>query len=159
MIPALTYEEQLDLRSDRDALAWCISEIRTVTALPDVPIAELPGMIETLLSELADRQIQSDVEELIGDGSGEFLPPVSDMPRIANGIATMDPEDDEWEPEDTVVPAYPKSCRGCLRLTEIDGRLMCVESRSRTYGASLHWPGPGCVWASAGDAIYGGVRG
>lgn len=137
MIAALTYEEQLDLRADHDVLARCISEIRTVTALPDVPLAELPGMIETLLSELADRQIQSDVE------------PVTEPDAVY----------DDWAPEDTVVPSPEQSCRGCLRLAEIDGRLTCVESRSRTYGALLHWPGPGCVWASAGDAIYGGGRG
>lgn len=50
------------LRSERATLARCISEIRTVTALPDVPLAELPRMIETLLSELADRQIQADIK-------------------------------------------------------------------------------------------------
>lgn len=46
-----------------------ISEIRTVTALPDVPLEDLPSLIENLLSELADRQIRADIEpsEFVAD--------------------------------------------------------------------------------------------
>lgn len=120
------------LRSERAAYAQAIRDIRTVTALPDVPLADLPSMVEALLSELADRQIQRDVEQ------------------------TPEPVYDDWAPEDTVVPRPESSCRGCIRLTEIDGRLMCGESRSQHYGGGITWPGPGCVWASAGDAVYGG---
>ena len=50
------------IRAERASMARCISEIRTVTALPDVPLEDLPAMIETLLSELADRQIQTDIK-------------------------------------------------------------------------------------------------
>ena len=66
---------------------------------------------------------------------------------------------DDWSPEDTVVPSTAMSCRGCLRLVELDGRLTCSEARSTMAGATLVWPGPGCVWAGAGDAVYGGRRG
>jgi hypothetical protein len=147
------------LRSERAAYAQAVKGVREATGLHDVSLADLPAMVEALLSELADRQIQSDVGEVIGDGSGEALPPVSEMQRIASGIAAMDPEDDEWAPEDTVVPRQGPSCRGCVGLAEIDGRLMCMDARSQHYGGGITWPGPGCVWASAGDAVYGGGRG
>lgn len=78
-----------------------LQQIREVCALPDAPLEDLPGLIEGVLSELADRQIRSDIEarelEVSGDGSGEELPAVADMPRVARGIIIdMDPEDDEW---------------------------------------------------------------
>jgi hypothetical protein len=134
MIPALTYEEQIDLRADRDTYALCVSDIREACALPGVPLAELPGAVEALLSELADRQIRADI------------------------AAESEPVYDDWAPEDTVVPRQVPSCRGCLRLTEIDGRLMCGEARSQHYGGTIIWPGQGCVWAGYGDAVYGGGR-
>lgn len=42
--------------------ARVISEIRAACALPDVLLEDLPGQIENLLSELADRQIRADIE-------------------------------------------------------------------------------------------------
>lgn len=116
---------------------YVISEIRTVTALPNAPAVELPSLIETLLSELADRQIQRDVEQ----------------------PTEPEPVYDDWAPEDTVVPAPEPSCRGCVGLAEIDGRLMCMDARSQHYGGGITWPGPGCVWSGARDAVYGGGRG
>lgn len=127
------------LRSERAAYAQCVRDIREATGLPDVPLAELPGAVEQLLNELADRQIRADIA------------PVLPEPEPA-------PAYDDWTPEDTVIPAPEPSCRGCLRLTEIDGRLMCGEARSRMYGAGIHWPGPGCVWGNTWDAVYGGGR-
>lgn len=103
-----------------------IMGVREVCALPDATLEELPSMIETLLSELADRQIQRDVEQ------------------------ATDPVYDDWAPEDTVVPRPEPSCRGCVGLAEIDGRLMCMDARSQHYGGGITWPGPGCVWASCG---------
>lgn len=81
--------------------ACVLLQIRDVCALPDAPLEELPALIENLLSELADRQIRSDLEarefEVLGDGAGEALPSVADMPRLARGVVVeMDPEDDEW---------------------------------------------------------------
>jgi hypothetical protein len=43
-------------------MAEALTRIREVTALPDAPLAELPDLIENLLSELADRQIRADIE-------------------------------------------------------------------------------------------------
>jgi hypothetical protein len=133
----LSRSEITALRSERAAYAQAIRDIREACALPDVPLAELPGAVEQLLNELADRQIRADIEPALPE---------------------PEPVYDDWAPEDTVVPAPEPSCRGCLRLTEIDGRLMCGEARSRMYGGGIHWPGPGCVWAGAGDAVYGGGR-
>lgn len=151
------------LRDERNAYAKCVNQIREACALPDVPLAELPAAVEQLLSELADRQIRRDIEEeefVHGDVSGEALPPLSSLPRMAKGIVlNMDPEDDEWAPEDTVVPVPVSDCRNCLRLVEIDGRLTCSEPRSLPWHyATIAWPGPGCVWGKAGDAVYGGRR-
>lgn len=122
------------LRSERAAYAQAVRDIRDACALPDVPLAELPGAVEALLCELADRQIRAD---------------------IAPALPEPEPVYDDWAPEDTVVPAPEPSCRGCLRLTEVDGRLMCGEARSQHYGGTIIWPGQGCVWGNAGDKIYG----
>lgn len=73
---------------------YVISEIRSVTALPDAPMVELPSMIENLLSELADRQIRRDIEP------HEFQAGCDDL--VVSGLDTIsgheagDPEDDEW---------------------------------------------------------------
>lgn len=133
----LSRSEIHTLRSERAAYAQAIRDIREACGLHAVPLDQLAGVLEDLLSTLADRQIQSDVEQ----------------------ATEPEPVYDDWAPEDTVVPRPEPSCRGCLRLTEIDGRLMCGDARSRMYGGSITWPGPGCVWASAGDAVYGGGRG
>ena len=101
-----------------------------------MPLAELPGMVEQLLSELADRQIRHDIEP------AEFSQ--APEPEI------------QWSPEDVVVPR--PSCRGCLRLVEIDGRLTCGDERSSWCGATLVWPGPGCMWSSDPARRYGGGR-
>jgi hypothetical protein len=53
--------ELLARLSEQDRI---ISEIRAITALPSVPLVDLPGQIENLLSELADRQIQADIEPI-----------------------------------------------------------------------------------------------
>jgi len=53
-------------------------------------------------------------------------------------------------------PSPAPSCRCCLRLLEIDGRLSCADARSIHHGRDLLWPGPGCVWGGDGDAVYGG---
>jgi hypothetical protein len=137
-IHTLRYAHALDrLRSERAAYAQAIKGVREATGLHDAPLAELPAMVEELLSTLAERQIQRDVEQ----------------------ATEPEPAYDDWAPEDTVVPRPEPSCRGCIRLTEIDGRLMCGEARAKMYGASITWPGPGCVWSGAGDAVYGGGRG
>lgn len=144
------------LRSERRAYAQAIKEIREATGLHGVPLEDLPAMVEQLLGELADRQIRSDIEPLEFEvGCDELVVQGLDTVR---GLPAGDPEDDEWAPEDTVVPAPAPSCRGCLRLVEIDWRLTCAEARSAMAMATLVWPGPGCVWAGAGDAVYGGRR-
>lgn len=89
-----------DEKAARESAA--LQQIRDVCALPAAPLAELPALIENLLSELADRQIRSDIAahelEVSGDGSGEELPPVADMPRTAAGIVVeMDPENATWK--------------------------------------------------------------
>ena len=123
------------LRSERRAYAQCVAGIREATGLRDVPLADLPAMVEQLLSELADRQIRRDIE--------------------AQAPAAEPPYDD-WSPEDTVAPVPVSDCRTCLRLVEIDGRLTCSEPRSLPWHyATITWPGPGCVWASDADKIYG----
>ena len=123
------------LRTERASYAKAIRDIREATGLHDTPLAELPAMVEALLSTLAERQIQRDVEQ------------------------ATEPVYDDWAPEDTVVPRPEPSCRGCVGLAEIDGRLMCMDARSQHYGGGITWPGPGCVWSGAGDAVYGGGRG
>ena len=158
------------LRSERRAYAQAILGIREATGLRDVPLEDLPAMVEQLLSELADRQIRRDIEPReLWPGCDEI---VGQRLDTAPGYPAGDPEDDEWSPEDTVVPspapnmtgtAEPHSpslsCRNCLRLVEIDGRLTCAEPRSIPWHyATITWPGPGCVWATAGDAVYGGRR-
>ncbi len=73
---------------------YVISEIRSATALPDAPMVELPGMIENLLSELADRQIRRDIEpHEFQAGCDELV--VSGLDTIS-GHQAGDPEDDEW---------------------------------------------------------------
>ena len=145
------------LRSERRAYAHAILGIREATGLHEVPIAELPAMVEQLLNELADRQIRRDIEQHESqDGCDEIVVQGLDTVR---GLPAGDPEDDEWSPEGTVVPSTTLSCRGCLRMVEIDGRLTCAEPRSIPWHyATLTWPGPGCVWASDVDAVYGGRR-
>jgi hypothetical protein len=133
----LSLSQARGLLEDYAACVQAIRDIREACALPDMPLAELPGAVEALLHELADRQIRADIAPALPEPEQAY---------------------DDWAPEDTVVPAPVPSCRGCLRLTEIDGRLICGEARSRMYGGGIHWPGPGCVWAGAGDAIYGGGR-
>lgn len=134
--------------------AQCIAAIRDVTALHDVPLLQLPAMIESLLSELADRQIRSDIEPReLWPGCDEIV--VQGLGTVP-GLPAGDPEDDEWSPEDVVVPRPASDCRGCLRLIEVDGRLTCNEPRSLPWHhATIIWPGPGCVWGKAGDTIYG----
>lgn len=145
------------LRSERRAYAQAIKEIREATGLHEVPLEQLPSMVEQLLNELADRQIRRDIEpKELWPGCDEVV--VQGLEAVP-GYPAGEPEDDEWSPEDTVAPSPVTSCRGCLRLVELDGRLTCVESRSTMAGATLVWPWPGCVWAGAGDAVYGGRRG
>jgi len=152
------YSELHALRSDLQRHAQCIAAIRDVTALHAAPMEELPAMIESLLSELADRQIRRDIEPR------ELWPGCDEI--VVQGLATVpglpagDPEDDEWSPEDVVVPRPVSDCRGCLRLVEIDGRLTCSEERSISWHcATIVWPGPGCQWKSDCDQVYGGRRG
>jgi len=82
------------LRSERNAYARCVNQIREVCALPDVPLDELPDAIEQLLSELADRQIRRDIEPV------EFRPGCDEL--VVQGLGAVpgapagDPEDDEW---------------------------------------------------------------
>ena len=92
----------------------------------------------------------------IRDVTGLHTCPVQDLPGLIEDIiSNLACQNVSLAAAVEAQPAAT-SCRGCLRLTEIDGRLVCSEARSRMYGALLHWPGPGCVWASAGDAVYGG---
>lgn len=135
------------LRSERRAYAQAIKEIREATGLHTVPLAQLAGAVEDIISNLAVQNV------LLSDGQSEPGPTVDET---AQAVAEAY---DGWSPEDTVVPTPALSCRGCLRLVEIDGRLTCSEARSPRHGATLAWPGPGCAWASAGDAVYGGRRG
>jgi len=134
------------LRKDRAAHAQAIADIREACGLHSVPMDQLAGVIEDIISNLA---VQN---SLLADGQVEPGPTVDETAQAVEQAY------DDWAPEDTVVPAPEPSCRGCLRLTEIDGRLICGEARSRMYGGGIHWPGPGCVWSSAGDAVYGGGR-
>jgi len=129
------------LRSERAAYAQAVRDIREATGLHGVALDQLAGVLEDIISNLA---VQNSI--LAGD-------------QQAPGLPEPEPVYDDWSPEDTVVHAPEPSCRGCLRLTEIDGRLICGEARSRMYGGGIHWPGPGCVWAGAGDRVYGGRRG
>lgn len=135
------------LLEDYAAHAQAIADIREATDLHSVPMDQLAGVIEDIISNLA---VQNSL--LAGDQP-------EPGPTVDETAQAVEQAYDDWAPEDTVVPATEPSCRGCLRLTEIDGRLMCGEARSRMYGGGVHWPGPGCVWASAGDAVYGGGRG
>lgn len=131
------------LRKDRAAHAQAIRDIREATGLHAVPLDQLAGVLEDIISNLA---VQNSI---LAEGQPEPGPTVDETAQVVEQAY------DDWAPEDVVVPAPEPSCRGCLRLTEIDGRLMCGEPRSRMYGATVNWPGPGCVWASAGDKIYG----
>lgn len=135
------------LRSDRRAYAQAVRDIREATGLHSVPLDQLAGVLEDIISNLA---VQNSI--LAGD-----IPDPG--PTVDETAQVVEASYDDWAPEDTVVPRPEPSCRGCIRLTEIDGRLMCGESRSQHYGGGITWPGPGCVWASAGDAVYGGGRG
>ncbi|MGE4293457.1 MAG: hypothetical protein AB7E32_14760 [Desulfovibrio sp.] len=65
---ALLAEKNAQLRRQACALMG----VRDVCALPDVPLEDLPGQIDSLLSELADRQIRADIEPeefVAGQGS------------------------------------------------------------------------------------------
>lgn len=135
------------LRSERRAYAQAIKEIREATGLHGVPLDQLAGAVEDIISNLAVQNV------LLSEGQPEPGPTVDET---AQAVAEAY---DEWAPEDTVVPAPAPSCRGCLRLVEIDWRLTCAEARSPRHGATLTWPGPGCAWASDCDAVYGGRRG
>lgn len=135
------------LRSERAAYAQAIRDIREATGLHAVPLDQLAGTIEDIISNLA---VQNSLL------AGDMADPGPTVDETARVVAETY---DDWAPEDTVVPASEPSCRGCLRLTEIDGRLMCMDARSQHYGGGINWPGPGCVWAGAGDAVYGGGRG
>ena len=143
----LSRSEITALRKDRAAHAQAIADIREATGLHAVPMDQLAGVIEDIISNLA---VQNSI--LAGDVSAP-------VPTVDETAQAVEQAYDDWAPEDTVIPAPEPSCRGCLRLTEIDGRLICGEARSRMYGAGIHWPGPGCVWGNAGDAVYGGKRG
>lgn len=131
------------LRSERRAYAQAVAEIRDVTGLHSVPLDQLAGAVEDIISNLA---VQNSIL------AGDMTDPGPTVDETAQVVAEAY---DDWAPEDTVVP----SCCGCLRLVEIDGRLMCAEARSTHHTATLTWPGPGCVWGNAGDAVYGGGRG
>lgn len=131
------------LRAQRNDYARAIAEIREATGLRNVPLDQLAGAIEDIISNLAVQNV------LLAEGQPAPGPTV-DETALAVAEAY-----DEWSPDDTVAPAPVCDCRGCLRLVEIDGRLTCSEARSQHQGATLVWPGPGCVWASAGDAVYG----
>lgn len=73
---------------------YVISEIRAVTALPDAPLVELPSLIEDLLSELADRQIRSDIDPHDFQAGCDELA-ISGL-EVVPGHPAGDPEDDEW---------------------------------------------------------------
>jgi predicted nucleic acid-binding Zn-ribbon protein len=55
-------EELADAKNKGSAAERAIMGVRDVCALPDVSLEDLPGQIENLLSELADRQIRADIE-------------------------------------------------------------------------------------------------
>lgn len=143
----LSRSELHTLRSERRAYAKAILDIRDVTGLHTVPLDQLAGTIEDIISNLA---VQNSI--LAGDMTDPG-PTVDETAQVVGGAY------DDWAPEDTVVPAPEHSCRGCLRLTEIDGRLHCLDARSKMHCGLVTWPGPGCVWGKSGDAIYGGGRG
>ena len=132
------------LRSQRNDYARAIAEIREATGLRNVPLDQLAGAIEDIISNLALQNV------LLAEGQPEPGPTV-DETSLAVAEAY-----DEWSPEDTVVPVPVRDCRSCLRLIEIDGRLTCNESRSSWHGVTIQWPGLGCVWGGVGDAVYGG---
>jgi len=92
-----------------------LQQIREVCALPDAPLEELPALIENLLSELADRQIRSDIEAQHDAKAYELaeLASLAHVSRFAWPSAVLDdlcanlqarvaaypagdPEDDEW---------------------------------------------------------------
>ena len=132
------------LRSERRTYAQAVLEIREATGLHDVPLAQLAGAIEDIISNLAVQNV------ILAEGQPEPGPTVDETSQaVAEAY-------DEWAPEDVVVPAPAHSCAGCLRLIEVDGRLTCNEPRSLPWHhATIIWPGPGCVWASDADKIYG----
>lgn len=39
-----------------------------------------------------------------------------------------------------------KSCQGCNKLAEIDGRLVCLDHRSLKHCETIIWPGAGRIW-------------
>lgn len=47
-------------------------------------------------------------------------------------------------------------CLGCINLSEIDGRLICLEQRSPWHGVPIHGAGPSCGLKTVADKIYGG---
>lgn len=136
------------LRSERRAYAQAILDIREATGLHHVPLDQLAGAIEDVISNLA---VQNSI---LAEGQPEPGPTVDET---AQAVAEAY---DEWSPKDVVVPAPVTSCAGCLRLIEVDGRLSCNEPRSIPWHhATIIWPGPGCAWASDCDQVYGGRRG
>ena len=109
---ALDYQKLLATRKEQLRMQErAIMGVREVCSLPDALLEELPSLVENLLSELADRQIRADIEpdefrvaEYVEAEAkarlvaGEFSLPFQTTWPLG------DPEDDEWDPRDVVVP-------------------------------------------------------
>lgn len=111
---ALDYQKLLATRKEQLLMQErAIMGVREVCALPAAPLEELPSLIENLLSELADRQICADIEpdefnvaayakaEARSQHVARELSFPFQTPPPFDG-----PEDDEWDPRDTVVPRH-----------------------------------------------------
>lgn len=52
-----------------------------------------------------------------------------------------------------------RGCLGCINLSDLDGRLICMDEQSPAREHVHYPPGPGCPRQTGRDKIYGRVGG